>query len=103
MNDWEIAKLILFYTFWTSIVFFFLLAVIVRVVVDYITFFSSWFRSDSERILLQKYVTEAISYNGEFKDRVMAKALLRMAREIDSLKESSYHHKTAGLQKENII
>ncbi|WP_016751840.1 hypothetical protein [Leptospira kirschneri] len=47
MNDWEIAKLILFYTFWTSIVFFFLLAVIVRVVVDYVTFFFSWFSSRS--------------------------------------------------------
>lgn len=68
--------------------FFFLLAVIVRVIVDYVTFFSSWFSSDSKQISLQKYVTEALSYKGPFKDRVMAKALLRMARDIDSLKES---------------
>ncbi|MGJ4785685.1 hypothetical protein ACQV5J_16345 [Leptospira interrogans] len=88
MNDWEIIKMILLYTFWTSIVFFFLLAVIVRVIVDYVTFFSSWFSSDSKQISLQKYVTEALSYKGPFKDRVMAKALLRMARDIDSLKES---------------
>ncbi|EMO79281.1 hypothetical protein LEP1GSC126_2912 [Leptospira kirschneri str. 200801774] len=89
MNDWEIAKLILFYTFWTSIVFFFLLAVFCRVVIDCITFFSSWRSSDSERIVLQKYVTEALSYKGPFKNRVMAKALLRMAREIDLLKKKS--------------
>ncbi|TGK23400.1 hypothetical protein [Leptospira stimsonii] len=47
MNDWEIAKLILTYTFWASIACFFFLGVVVRVVIDYITFFSSWFRSES--------------------------------------------------------
>ncbi|MDI7157167.1 hypothetical protein QMM53_11525 [Leptospira santarosai] len=88
MNDWEIIKLIFTYTFWTSVACFFILAVIVRVVIDYITFFSSWFSSESDKISLQKHVSEAISYEGEFKERVMAKALLRMAREIDRLKEN---------------
>ncbi|EKN89850.1 hypothetical protein LEP1GSC034_1041 [Leptospira interrogans str. 2003000735] len=89
MSNWETAKLILEYTFWISIACFFFFAVIVRVVIDYITFFSSWFSSDSEKFPLQKYMTEAISYKGKFKDRIMAKALLRMAREIDLLKEKS--------------
>lgn len=89
MNDWEITKLILVYSFWVTLAVWFVLAVICRVVIDCITFFSSWRSSDSERIVLQKYVTEALSYKGPFKNRVMAKALLRMAREIDLLKEKS--------------
>ncbi|UPY79922.1 hypothetical protein FH581_017225 (plasmid) [Leptospira weilii] len=89
MNDWEIAKLILTYTFWASIACFFFLGVIVRVVIDYITFFSSWFREETNKISLQKNVSEAITYEGEHKERVMAKALLRMAREIDLLREKS--------------
>ncbi|EKT85968.1 hypothetical protein [Leptospira santarosai] len=89
MNDWEITKLILKYTFWTSVACFFFLAVIVRVVVDYISFFTSWFDRGADNISLQKYVSKAISYEGEFKERVMAKALLRMAREIDRLKENT--------------
>ncbi|MCL8268135.1 MULTISPECIES: hypothetical protein [Leptospira] len=87
MNDWEIVKMILFYTFWTTIFVWFVLAVLSRVIVDTISFFSSWFRTEKQSIPLQKYVTEALSYKGPFKDRVMAKALLRMARDIDSLKE----------------
>ncbi len=47
MNDWELTKFILKYTFWVSMACFFFLAVIVRVVIDYFTFFSSWFRSES--------------------------------------------------------
>ncbi|EMO84174.1 hypothetical protein [Leptospira santarosai] len=89
MTDWEITKLVLEYSFWATIACFFLLAVIVRVIVDYITFFSSWFDHGADKISLQKSVSEAISYKGEFKERVMAKALLRMAREIDLLKEKS--------------
>ncbi|EMO69773.1 hypothetical protein [Leptospira santarosai] len=89
MTDWEVTKMILSYTFWTSLVFFCVVAVIVRVFVDYITFFSSWFDRGTDKISLQKSVSEAISYKGEFKERVMAKALLRMAREIDLLKEKT--------------
>lgn len=88
MNDWEIAKLILFYTFLYSTTFFIFLAIIFRVILDYITFFSS-FRTETQNIQLQRYISEALSYKGPFKDRVMAKALLRMAREIDLLKEKS--------------
>ncbi|EKO77679.1 hypothetical protein LEP1GSC068_2951 [Leptospira sp. Fiocruz LV3954] len=50
-------------------------------------FVTSWFRSEPERIDLQTYVSDAIGYKGEFKDRVMAKALLRMAREVDLLRD----------------
>ncbi|AXR64546.1 hypothetical protein [Leptospira mayottensis] len=89
MNDLEIVKLILMYTFWASIACFFFLGVIVRVVIDYIMFFSSWFNQESHEISLQKNVSEAITYEGEHKERVMAKALLRMAREIDLLREKS--------------
>ncbi|AVQ10685.1 Uncharacterized protein XB16_0338 [Leptospira santarosai] len=89
MTDWEITKLVLEYSFWASIACFFFLAVIVRVIVDYITFFFSWFDRGADKVSLQKSVTEAISYEGEFKERVMAKALLRMAREIDRLKENT--------------
>ncbi|WP_017863717.1 hypothetical protein [Leptospira santarosai] len=91
MNDMEVIQGILFYTFWITIFGWFLIAVIVRVVIDYITFFRSWFTSEiyePNRIDLQTYVWKAIHYQGEFKDRVMAKALIRLAREIDSLKES---------------
>lgn len=87
MSNLEIAKLILYYSFWTTIFIWFSIAVIVRVVIDYIAFFKSWFRDTPERIHLQKYVLDAIRYNGPFKDRVMAKALLRLAREIDSLRD----------------
>lgn len=89
MSNWEITKLILEYTFWISIVGFFFLALIVRVVIDYFTFFSSWFRSETESDSIREYVLEAISYKGEFKERVMSKALIKMAREIDLLREKT--------------
>lgn len=47
MTDWEVTKLVLEYSFWASIACFVFLAVIVRVIIDYITFFSSWFNSPS--------------------------------------------------------
>ncbi len=47
MTDWEVTKLVLEYSFWASIACFFFLAVIVRVIIDYINFFSSWFNSPS--------------------------------------------------------
>lgn len=84
----EIIELIIRYAVIVTLFGWFLLAVVCRVIIDYITFFSSWFKSDSEQISLQKYVTDALGYKGPFKDRVMAKALLRMARDIDSLKKS---------------
>ncbi|MDI7196324.1 MULTISPECIES: hypothetical protein [Leptospira] len=87
MSNWEIAKLILYYSFWTTIFIWFSIAVIVRVVLDYIAFFTSWFRYKPEKVNLQKYVLDAIRYDGPFKDRVMAKALLRLARDVDSLKD----------------
>ncbi|MDO6395333.1 hypothetical protein Q4554_14725 [Leptospira santarosai] len=88
MNDMELIQGILFYTFWITIFGWFLIAVITRVIVDCITFFGSWFTYEPNRIDLQAYTLKAILYQGEFKDRVMAKALIRLAREIDSLKES---------------
>ncbi|MCL8268304.1 hypothetical protein [Leptospira weilii] len=84
----ETFELIIRYAVIVTLFSWFLLAVVCRVIIDYITFFSSWFKSDSEQISLQKHVTDALSYEGPFKNRVMAKALLRMARDIDSLKKS---------------
>ncbi|MGQ2800452.1 hypothetical protein ACT54M_08430 [Leptospira santarosai] len=86
-DDIELITGILFYTFWITIFGWFLIAVITRAIVDCIMFVTSWFRSEPERIDLQTYVSDAIGYKGEFKDRVMAKALLRMAREVDLLRD----------------
>ncbi|EMM77044.1 hypothetical protein LEP1GSC040_0049 [Leptospira santarosai str. 2000030832] len=78
MSQLEIVELILLYSFWTTIFFYFSIAVIVRVVIDYITFFRSWFTSEiykPNRIDLQTYVWKAVHYQSEFKDRVMAREI----------------------------
>ncbi|MDV6237827.1 hypothetical protein CH379_019550 [Leptospira ellisii] len=47
MNHWEILKLILMYTFGTTILFWFALSILTRAVVDIISFFSSWFITET--------------------------------------------------------
>ncbi|MFQ3857113.1 hypothetical protein ACLK29_00660 [Leptospira kirschneri] len=53
MSNWDITKLILFYTFWGTLAVWFVLAVLSRVIADTISFFSSWFRTDTKIILVK--------------------------------------------------